>query len=114
VGPEGPPGPAGSGVSGYEVVTSDFFEAGVPGVYSYSELVLCPTGKVVLGGGVGPLADVFQSLPVQVNDSFPYAFPAPGAPYIGWQVDLSLPDGRSFTFGDEFSGRVFAICANAS
>jgi collagen triple helix repeat protein len=76
MGPAGPPGPRGeNGVSGYQVVvTSDSFQA----------MAVCPSGKVVIGGG-GRTSDFGQAL----AGSHPAFFNTSGPEPNAWEATLS-------------------------
>ncbi|HEX6307166.1 MAG TPA: hypothetical protein VFZ69_03195 [Longimicrobiales bacterium] len=96
----------GSGLSGYEIVTSDFmFPAGTTSMFG-SHSVDCPTGKKVLGGGAAAL--VGSSSAPQVG--------ATGTLNFGHASYPSDEDTWTVTF--DWGGvvgvglRVFATCAH--
>jgi hypothetical protein len=94
-GPTGATGPAGpAGVSGYEIVQS----ATTLNVHS-GAYVLCPTGKVVTGGGFNNSAnsELHASYPVGVGGQ------------AGWYVQAGATVDDGGVVGD-----VYAICVNAS
>jgi hypothetical protein len=99
-GPQGPQGPAGStgpegpaGVSGYQQATTDFT---LPNSALENLSVSCPSGNIVLGGGVSGDPGYYQ-----LNDSYPSST-------TSWTVTLA-----SNNFGSA-SGTLYAVCASAS
>src|SRR5690606_29309054 len=97
-GPAGPVGPAGAdGVSGYEVVTLP--RSVSTGTGNNAPVVLCPAGKVAIGGGYqhvnGPAHSPYSSFPTEVGGQ------------SGWGLYYS---GVSGTFSIDMS----VICISAS
>jgi hypothetical protein len=96
--------------SGYEVVTAPFAETAESSAFAvFEESASCPTGKVVLSGGV--LARFIDAAgtahPAQLDASWPVTSGT-------WDVRLSRSDGGFFAVGEGVRGTVYAICANAS
>ena len=95
-GPTGPVGPQGPvGISGYVIVKSNFLVEN-PGVIVEE---LCPTGKVVLGGGVD-LGTGYTHAAITVS--------RPDATGAGWKGAYSTINGAHTTI------RVWAICATVA
>jgi len=91
-GPQGPQGPQGvqgpqgpSGVSGYEVVSDD---SNVPDGTRQFDIVHCPTGKKVVGGGFS--TDDFRDLTIMMS--------GPTANGSGWIFDV-ISHGPGNTMG---------------
>jgi hypothetical protein len=96
--------------SGYEIVSSAFDETANSSTFAvFEESASCPTGKVVLGGGVfARFVDAGgQGHPAQLDSSWPLSSNT-------WDVRLSRSDGGFFDVGEGVRGTVYAICANAS
>jgi hypothetical protein len=95
---QGPPGPQGpAGVSGYEVVSES---SGVAFASLLIKTVLCPTGKVPLGGG----AWATNSDDNVINDAA-LAMSRPTS--TGWQAEAFVIGGTPLPF----QLHVYAICA---
>lgn len=96
-GPAGPPGA--NGVSGLQVVSTTF-EALDP-LEGFTRSVICPAGKLVLGGG-------YQVEDVEISESYPPVVTTVAGPRDRWTVSgtakLTLTGG---------SIRLYAVCANA-
>lgn len=97
-GPAGPVGPAGAdGVSGYEVVTLP--RSVSTGTGNNAPVVLCPAGKVAIGGGYqhvnGPAHSPYSSFPTEVGGQ------------SGWGLYYSGVSGA-------FSIDMSVICISAS
>lgn len=92
-GPRGPQGPKGDpGISGYEVISEEF----TPDPSSFEgHVVPCPTGKVVLGGGVETPS---FALDTAIIGSAPSRTP------VGWA-------GSFATGAIPSTYRIYAICA---
>ena len=115
IGPTGPTGPTGpqgpAGVSGHEVVS--VFRAdgppAQPGVFVFTEVVSCPAGKVVVGGGaVGGI--------VVANTVTALAATLYGFPYQGdaWSVAIGKADGTPLVPGVEgINWTAYAVCVSA-
>ena len=105
-GPSGPQGPAGSqgapgGLSGLEVVTS------TPTLYAYPSTTvyaMCPTGKVVVSGGVS--TDQSNGGGVWVRTSFPMTAAGQTQPTI-WYVVMSSSASVS-----NVHLTAYAVCVN--
>jgi hypothetical protein len=99
-GPQGPVGPA--GLSGVEIVTADGnVIINFSGVSTAT--APCPTGKKVLGGGVG-MGFVIGSISSQsVRASYPISMGGDG-----WHGELEA------NVSDDWAARVYAVCANAA
>ena len=104
---QGPPGPA--LITGYQLVVNDeSFPGGVPAreggvqpLYGGQVQVLCPAGKLALGGGGAGHPDLALYLSKPVVSQ-------PGGQAVGWWIEAyrSQPDGN------DFGVWVYAICAN--
>ncbi len=95
-GPAGPQGPAG-GLAGRVVVSTEFTVPHSTFEFTYVATALCPTGKVVLGGGY----EVEQAGVNELRESRPQT--APGVE--GWAVGIGADDDV------DVDGVVYAICA---
>jgi hypothetical protein len=96
--------------SGYEVVSTAFAETATSCAFAiFEESAPCPTGKVVLGGGVlARFVDVAGvAHPAQLDSSWPSTSDT-------WDVRLSRSDGNFFAVGESVRGTVYAICPHAS
>jgi hypothetical protein len=95
-GDTGPPAPGGT--SGYVIVEST--DETIPALSTRDTFVACPTGKVVVGGGVKTgLNDFFVD--GQVADSYPKN--------NGWYARVYNPDGNVFVGLHFFA---YAICVD--
>lgn len=94
-GPQGPQGP--SGISGYQTVHVDFDVANLDVGY---QLIMCPAGTRVLGGGVSGGSSSGGAF--NVRSSWPYGS-------AGWQV---------FVYNDSLffhaTATAWAVCANVA
>ena len=84
---EGPQGPAGEpGVSGWEMVTSS---SAYTSISPRSQVVSCPAGKKVVGGGgsASPLAFLYASQPSDGGDSWTVLAMESPAPSANWYLD---------------------------
>ena len=97
----GPQGPA--GVSGYEVVETDFLVA--PGGFVRDDS-LCPVGKVVWGGGAQVVREGSSNFHTVVQESAPGTIG--GGTQSGWLAAVQNNDAVPHTIG------IFAVCANAT
>jgi hypothetical protein len=115
-GPAGPPGPAGpagraGGLAGYEVAYSDTgFIPAVAGDEQYATAV-CPSGKVVLGGGAVYSYSVVDGLHPIMARSYP-DLDLFGRPQGTWTVVVRVLDVR--VPGTTWSIRAFAVCAQTT
>ena len=110
-GPTGPTGPQGpAGVSGHEVVSVFRVDGppAQPGVFVFTEVVRCPTGKVAVGGGaVGAI--------VVANTATALAATLYGFPYQGdaWSVAIGKADGTPLVPGVEgINWTAYAVCVS--
>jgi hypothetical protein len=102
-GPQGPPGPVGpAGVSGYEIVSIDHTLA--PGGF-VRDTAICPTGKVVIGGGAQVINEGSQNFHMKLHESTPGTIG--GGTNSVWLVAIENQDTLSHTI------RISAICAFA-
>ena len=103
-GPQGPAGPQGEagppGISGYEVVTEEFFDKG-QGALGLGFVVSCPEGKQALGGG----GQLLSGLNIYINSSLPLDDGQK------WHV-FWVAEAGSDIVGKDFA--VYAICANVA
>ena len=95
------------GVSGYEIVTktatltneSNGFEL------AKGDVVACPSGKSVLGGGAKAEA---RSGDIPFAADLRSSYPNGSS---GWQFDFQRSDGGFFADGDQLTYTAYAICA---
>jgi hypothetical protein len=108
-GPQGPTGPEGAAgapwQADYEIVEKEVATDGtLTGLQSLD--VLCPSGKVAVGGGFG-----FSDTRVDIRVSRPYRAsisPPPPIPLTGWNVMVVNESGGTI------SGYVYAACVSGS
>jgi len=107
-GATGSTGAAGApGVSGYEIVTktatltneSNGFEIAL------GDVVACPSGKSVLGGGAK--AEAWSGI-IPFNADLRSSYPNGSS---GWQFDFQRSDGEYFADGNQLTYTAYAICA---
>jgi hypothetical protein len=97
----GPQGPAGqNGVSGYQKVVMEM-STGINSGTSMHYVVLCPSGKVPLGGGF----EVFGGSGPQL--SLIASQPYDNSPTVGWRVQLRNNTASLVST----TVRVFGVCA---
>jgi hypothetical protein len=106
-GPTGPPG-----VSGYQVVSQSFNDVSVPKSegsrgLSAVQTVLCPTNKLVIGGGTDLGTDGAQAA---AQRDVAVSLSGPNGAGSGWSVQLF---NASTTEDQLIDLQVFAICARA-
>jgi hypothetical protein len=104
-GATGPTGPAGpSGLAGYEIVTTSVPANGTALVTGNAN---CPSGKIVLGGGVGVFGTINN---LTADGTGPHVFQSGPTGQTGWSGGAI----SSQAYAGQFGMSVYAICVNQS
>jgi hypothetical protein len=103
-GPAGPAGPAGpSGLAGYEIVTTNVPANGSALVQGSAN---CPSGKIVLGGGVSTFGTINNG--GSADGTGPHVFQSNPNGQTGWSAAVIA----SQAYVGQFGISVYAVCVN--
>ncbi|HXK13713.1 MAG TPA: hypothetical protein VNH45_04185 [Gaiellaceae bacterium] len=103
-GPQGATGPAGpSGLAGYEIVTTSVPANGTALVQGSAN---CPSGKIVLGGGVSTFGTINSG--GSADGTGPHVFQSNPNGQTGWAAAVIASQAYVGLFGIE----VYAVCVN--